>query len=205
MPLVKTFNNKNYDILIWQITEDVSTLLEDIIKAGPFNLPKEISNKKRLRERIIAQLVINDTFPNYVQIKYADTGKPYLEGSKEYISIAHNDNYLAVLVSNTNCGIDIEEPSERILQLTPKFLTTQEELLIRNSADRKADTTAIWCAKEALYKIYGNKGLDFKEHLQIESISAKEIKGILKKEEINKSYTLLRLKLNNLLLVFGMD
>jgi phosphopantetheinyl transferase (holo-ACP synthase) len=79
-------------------------------------------------------------------------------------------------------GIDIEEPTERILRIMPKFLSERErnEFTPHNIELLVETATTLWSAKEAMFKWYGMGEVDFRQHLQIDSIEfVDETSGML--------------------------
>jgi hypothetical protein len=60
----------------------------------------------------------------------------------------------------------------------------------------------LWAAKEALYKVYGLKEVEFIKHLSIEEYSGPEIKGRIEIKNINKSYKLVHEKIDDYKMVY---
>jgi 4'-phosphopantetheinyl transferase len=64
-------------------------------------------------------------------------------------------------------GIDIERMRPRIEKVRERFLHTEESASI-NKDKVLEQLTLAWCAKEALYKLYGQRNLDFRENIRVE-------------------------------------
>ncbi|MEM6299131.1 MAG: 4'-phosphopantetheinyl transferase superfamily protein, partial [Bacteroidota bacterium] len=98
---------------------------------------------------------------------------------KMHISLAHQGEWAAVILHpRKSVGIDLETPSPKIDRIAPR-LFSEKELHWADTPERRC---MIWCAKEALYKWYGKRGLFFKEDLQIARFSLQnpleaEVKG----------------------------
>ena len=63
-------------------------------------------------------------------------------------------------------GIDVERITQRLHRVADKFLTREET----GSDPAVMSTEALclhWCAKEALYKLYGERLLDFRDHMRV--------------------------------------
>jgi phosphopantetheinyl transferase len=63
-------------------------------------------------------------------------------------------------------GIDIEQVHPRLHKVAHKFMNPREG----GAEVEKLSTDHLclhWCAKEALYKLYGRRNLDFREHIQV--------------------------------------
>jgi 4'-phosphopantetheinyl transferase len=96
-----------------------------------------------------------------------DHGKPYLVNSDYEISLSHSFDYAAVMISqNKRVGVDIELIKDKIKKIQGKFLTDLE-LSQLNDADNTLALYICWCAKEAIYKWNGRKGLEFKQDIHI--------------------------------------
>jgi len=167
--------NQNVSIAVWQIaeTEDFfyhSLLLlpEDESKIRNIKLQKVRLQKLACRAAL-AQLLGN----NKVEITYSETGQPLLKG--HYISFSHTVNSSAAALSTIPVGIDIEEVTPRILKLYPRFMSEKE--IFNSDVTELKNLYYFWCAKEAMYKWYGLKNLDFIENLLV---LKNEKKGIIK-------------------------
>ena len=97
---------------------------------------------------------------------FKDTnGKPHLRDSPFHVSISHTVNYSAAIAHPRPCGIDVQRIVPRIRRLARKFVGPAEARLLAGLSDDLLHLHLIWSAKEALYKAYGRRQLDFKEHL----------------------------------------
>lgn len=94
-------------------------------------------------------------------------GKPYLEGSTYHISISHSHGQVAIMAAPEVVGVDIQLLVEKIWRIAYKFMRPEESesLLPATSLEH---LHVYWGAKEALYKAYGRREIDFHEHLHIE-------------------------------------
>jgi len=114
-------------------------------------------------------------FP-YELIRIADTRKPYLRNEQYHFSISHCGDYAAAIVSSDErVGVDIEIISEKAEKIRHKFLTQNEELIFSLASPNPGfmgplATTLLWSAKESVYKWFGNGGVDFRNHIQLEGI-----------------------------------
>ncbi|MGL4781015.1 MAG: 4'-phosphopantetheinyl transferase superfamily protein [Bacteroidales bacterium] len=109
---------------------------------------------------------------NLPEIKYTEAGKPFFSNSNLHISISHTQGcYAAVLISEDPfIGIDIEVPSDRVLRIENKFLSTDEIALI-NPSSRIETLMIMWSAKETLFKAIDTSEIDFKKHLKIKDFT----------------------------------
>jgi phosphopantetheinyl transferase len=172
--------SQNLSVAVWQIDENeeffwnsLCLLPEDETKIRSIKLQQVRLQKLACRKALAELLGSKD-----VGITYAETGQPQLKG--HYISFSHTKNCAAVVLANIPVGIDMEELSPRILKLYPRFMSPQEIAVC--DVNKLQDLYYYWCAKEAMYKWFAAKNLDFIEDL---SVNKNENKGIIcKKHEV---------------------
>jgi phosphopantetheinyl transferase len=114
-------------------------------------------------------MILKQLLPSQeIKIAYDDYGKPFLESSSDSISVSHSGDFSAAIVSHDKTvGIDIEKVSSRIERIREKFLSPEE--LAGITGNHSLEMLYIcWGAKESLYKLNGNPGLDFKKDIRIE-------------------------------------
>jgi phosphopantetheinyl transferase len=100
-------------------------------------------------------------------IVYDAAGKPSIAGSEKSISISHSGNYVAVAVhSSSEVGIDIEQISSPVERVRTRFMSHDEEVAI-DKCNEKVALLLHWSAKEAFYKIIGNRGGSFLDSFRI--------------------------------------
>lgn len=95
-------------------------------------------------------------------------GKPYLQDSTHHISISHSRDMVAVIASPQACGIDIQYRVEKITRIALRFANDTEIQQTQYHSDPVIGLHILWGAKEALYKAYGRKKLDFKTQIKID-------------------------------------
>lgn len=169
MAFVDYISLENNDIIgIWKNQESLEDLLFELKPEGEllkqFN---QISLEKRKKEFCITHLLIQELTGEQKVTNKDEYGKPGFINSKSKISISHADVYSAVFISeHLECGVDVEVTSARILKLGKKFVSEYENLYVTKGKECLY-YTIIWCVKEAIYKWYAKKGLDFKENMII--------------------------------------
>lgn len=94
-------------------------------------------------------------------------GKPFLKGSDIQFSLSHSDNFIACIVSNQFCGIDIEDAERRINTdgILRRFAPDEVSFISRidDPYERKRMFMRLWTQKEAYLKAKGtglSGGLD---------------------------------------------
>ena len=139
--------------------------------------------------------------------KKDEFGKPYLEDSNYCISISHSQNRTAVIAAPYNVGIDIQEIVPKMDRIAKKFMRDDEwSFMPINSLD---SMHVIWGAKEAMYKAYGRKGIDFKLQMQVDSFdwngSETITKGRLQKANITMFFDVVAEKIEQYMLVYVIE
>lgn len=165
----------NAKILIWEITETEEELITSLANFKKYE-PEftALKNSKRKLEFLASRIALNYLAGQTVYVAYDTSGKPFLLNEKLHISISHSRQWVAVMLAGTNCGIDIECPTDKILKVYRRFLNDQEQRdLFQNTGDIVKLQLA-WSAKEALYKIIGEKAVDFSGQLQIAPFEAQQ-------------------------------
>ena len=172
---------------IWKIEETEQFFLSNV----PVNT--EVSHPHKRLQHLAGRFLLRFLFPGfpYELIRIADTRKPFLANEEYHFSISHCGDYAAAIVSKSKrVGIDIEIPSPKIERIKNKFLNENElnewkgingswqnpltkESISDDLQKEKFYTqpialqnlTMLWSAKEAVFKWYGDGGVDFSEHI----------------------------------------
>ena len=97
---------------------------------------------------------------------YDDHGKPHLKDGK-HISITHSFTFSAVILSDSEVGIDIEKRRNKIAIIAKKFVDYEFNYLTESDEHYVNKLTVIWGIKESLYKLFATPGMLFKEHFLV--------------------------------------
>ncbi len=135
-------------------------------------------------------------------------GKPHLINSPFHISISHSNHVAAVLATPELCGIDIQKIVPKIERIAHKFMR-QEELYSLALGSRLEHLHIYWGAKEAIYKAYGRKELDFAKHILITPFeyeaSNGTFEGCIQKNDYVQHFQLRYEQLDDFMLVYALD
>ena len=156
------------EFALWKIEEQAADLykqlqLDDDEKA----YFEKISRSKRhlhwLGTRVLLRTMLRTD--EYIDCKADAHGKPYLVHLPYHISFSHSFDYAAVMLSKTApVGIDIELIKEKVERIAEKFMQPKELAFIEQ--DHKIEQLYVcWCAKEAIYKCYGQKEVSFVDNI----------------------------------------
>ncbi len=176
----------------WQIKESVEQLKQQcVIKPDLLTLLPNMVEQRQKELLAVRCLLLTMTQNPNLYIQYDDCRNPFLSDEYQTIAITHAQNRVGLFLSKQNkqaLGLDLEYVSERISRLQQKFMNEQELAFVQNDLVK---ATLIWSAKETLYKLYGKKGLDFRNNMQIDHfvLSKKgHFMGTIKNEILHQSF-----------------
>lgn len=116
--------------------------------------------------RVATRQLVEAQGMDYRGLQKDEYGKPHLIDSSWHISLSHTQGWAAAVLHRARpVGIDIEPIREQFRRVVPRVLSESELVHAAGDPNRLA---VYWCAKEALYKLYGKRQLTFREHLLIE-------------------------------------
>lgn len=158
------------EFAIWKIEEEADELysqlqLDDEEKAYYERLKNSKRNLHWLGTRVLLRKMLKTD--EYIDCKVDAHGKPYLVNLPYHISLSHSFDYAAVMISKKPVGIDIEQVKVKVERIAHKFMRP-EEMAFVNKADRINQLYVCWCAKEAVYKCYGQKEVSFADNIYLQ-------------------------------------
>ena len=187
MPLLLNKKIDEYSAYaVWNIQESFVELPYLSPEPFPANL-----NPVRQAEWIIGRVLIKSLCSlfdiEYVGIEKHDKGKPYLKNSYANISISHSFPIATAMIDlKHSCGIDMEQPREKLKTVQHKFLH-ESEVAYKDNLEKLC---AIWCAKEVIYKIYGRRFLSLKDEIKVSFESDNLMVGKILKEGYEDDYNI---------------
>ena len=167
MPLSKQYGFSGVDVWVWEITETVDQLLEMVPAECAAYATGHFASKKRCAEWLAVRAILAQQFGDNVRIAYDSVGKPFLEGMHGNISVSHTRGFAVLAFSrDVVIGVDVELLSRNAISLAGQFMSVVPSVAIYGE---KANFIALlhWCSKEALFKIVGNLGGNFKENIAV--------------------------------------
>lgn len=169
MPLFYQHNINDFSKLgVWEITEDEDFFLA-VVSAGR-SIPHKHKRVQHLAGRYLLPVLFDDFLLS--DIDAANSQKPFLRDGRYQFSISHCGAYAAAIVSSRQqVGIDIELVTPKIERVKEKFLNDAERKLLKSYEHLPKIylqlLTVLWSAKEAIFKWYGRREVDFKQHIQL--------------------------------------
>lgn len=192
----------NY-LFVLEIREINEHLRLGLLDLAAFSSQEHITVKRDLERAgtlfLLEQLLKKEVF----ELAYTPENKPYLKNRAEHISISHSHDKLAIILNTKeSTGIDIEMIRDKVLNIQHKFLNPTELLFAKNDVDK---LLILWAAKEALYKVYGLKEVDFSLHLFIEEFQGSELTGHIALKDFKKKYKLISETIDNYKMVYVLN
>lgn len=175
-----TVNNK-VSIGLWKITESPEGLQDQIcLTKEEEQTFKTLVNENRQKHWLSYRALLSKMLGRErLDILYDNYGKPYLADKSHHISVSHAGDYAAAIYSPVfRVGIDIEKITKRIEKIRDRFMNEHEISNLKKGYDL-SELYLYWSAKEALYKLYGKRNLDFRHQITCQQLKP-AVKGSFK-------------------------
>ncbi|MDZ7880547.1 MAG: 4'-phosphopantetheinyl transferase superfamily protein [Saprospiraceae bacterium] len=213
MPLTQQYiTETNGQLAVWHITENEMFFKDKLSLTDADRV--ELSERKGRRRlewlagKYLVQLMIDFKY----KIIKDEFGKPHLEGSDGHISISHSAHWAVAIISPRAVGIDIQEVTPRLDRIAWRVMN-ENKLNQLDELHRLDHLHSYWCAKEAMYKAYGWRGLDFRKNMVIkpfvfpknglsEGVFRPVTEGVVLTDNFEKKFTLYLGKVDNCILVY---
>ncbi len=208
--LVHKYLHPAGELGLWEIKEEESWFLSnlDLSEAEKDQL-SSIKGHRRV-EWLSARMLIHHMSGREKRGYFLkdEFGKPHLFQSDFDISISHSREVSAAIAAPRKVGIDIQQFVPKIDRLIHKFLNPEESSNL-DAHSRLWHLHVYWGAKEALYKAYGRRRLNFCRHILIEPFLFKPEGGTffgkIKKDHSEHYYRLDYEFIGNYTLVYAME
>ena len=197
MPIKKTaYTSQNAIWGFWHIEEGVDELmgLLSLNDHEHAQLAKARHPKKQLEwlaGRALVAALCQQIGITYRGITKDEYGKPRLQDCEFSVSITNAFPYAAAIISpNGPLGIDLDLPRTQLLRVAHRVFEANEMI---DAGENLRKLCIYWCAKEALYKLYGKRKLIFRENLKIQPFTMREsgeLTGIVHKDMHYAQYKL---------------
>lgn len=213
MPLTDNHITENRGRLaVWHITEDEAFFIAKLpmtdTDRAELNARKGRRRLEWLAGKYLVQILVDSA---YKVVKDA-FGKPHLDGSDLHISISHSAHWAVAIVSPNDVGIDIQEVTPRLDRIAWRVMN-ENKLRQLDLIHRLDHLHTYWCAKEALYKAYGWRELDFRKNIVItpfifpkigleEGIFLPVTEGSVLRDTFEKKFIIYVGKIDNCILVY---
>lgn len=141
----------------------VYTCCDRLVTAQDVASASRFQNDKRRREHLAWRRIVREELGTNVAIDYNAVGAPTVDTPNTYISVSHGADMVAVAIADEAVGVDIEAVERNFDRVKSRYMSDVESAL-----DDNHDWAAmVWCAKEAIYKLYGRREVDLMDDIHI--------------------------------------
>jgi len=171
MPIIHKTITEDFQLGVWKVDEPEAFFLES------YNFSTEAISEidqKHGRHRLqllASRAVLYDMHLSDQEYKIVkdNHGKPHIVNVQGDISFTHSHDHAAAIYSkNRLVGIDIQIGTEKIDRIARKFISEEEFLYVNKYENTMDYHHILWGAKESLYKAYGRRKVEFREHLKVD-------------------------------------
>ena len=163
----KILNTHIYVLKINSSYED--QIKNPLLNSAELISAKELKNEKRKKEFLSSRIALKNIFNKELELKHHTSGKPFIKEAK-HLSISHSSNFLALAFGEENIGVDIEKPQNRMVKLMPKILSEIEFMEFKKEPSIDL-ACKLWGTKESILKYMGDKKLNYKEDIKVNTTS----------------------------------
>lgn len=159
--------------LIWHISEPESFFRSSF----PWienELARLVEVHPKRRMEYLASRYVLYTFtgttgsPEFIRNEF---GKLNFKQSNRFLSISHSGQYTGFVTGPFEVGLDIQMLDSKIIRILHKYLNAAELEFLNNNFLDQSDliiaATLCWCAKEAVYKAHGKRGIQFNTQIKL--------------------------------------
>ena len=165
---------------LWFITETEEELSFIACESCPDEIVNPMKRFEWLAGRAMVRTLVELNGLTYYGMRKDEFGKPFLKEHAHQISLSHSYPYVAGQIDpEASVGIDVEQPKEKLLRIATKVMSADEVL---DAGESVVKHCVYWCAKEALFKVNGKRGLLFADHLKLAPFQLEQngaLKGII--------------------------
>ena len=204
----KILHDSDTEILVWKISETLDQLLSEVklneSSKARLSGMKSVAHQKGFLS--VRKLLQEKGYTDF-DLFYDQFGKPHLNDGR-HISISHSHDFSAIILSDENCGIDLEMQREKIITIAHKFADEESKFLKeQNQNDYIRQLTIIWGAKEAVFKIRNEVGISFKDHIHLNPfmLGNKVASAVLKFASLEVNYNIFFEEVENFTLVYAFE
>ena len=168
MAIYRKYQQGDLTVAVWKVDETVEQLRSMFHQ---FSVYEEgfarFSAEKRKQEWLAVRVLLKEMLGEEKSIAYLPSGKPYLEDGSMHVSFSHTHGYVAVaLHPSAEVGVDIEQYGTRVQRVASRFIREDEKVSIA-SGDEIVGLLLHWSAKETMFKLMDDQGVDFIDHLRV--------------------------------------
>lgn len=141
---------------------------DTLITAADVASAARFQNERRRGEHLAWRRIVRRELGRGVAIDYNEVGAPIVDIPNTYISVAHGGGSVAIAIAEYAVGVDIESAERDFERAKERYMSPAEQQLCSDALW----PAKVWTAKEAMYKLYGRRGVDLRDEVQIYAAEA---------------------------------
>lgn len=168
MPVSHKYNpSPDTHICIWKIEEDEKFFIDNMEwSKNQIEWINSIHPIKKM-EYLASRFLIYKTSGWIDNHLYKDEyGKLWLKKPGTYLSISHSGPWTGLSISDKDIGFDLQFYTDKIFRTASRFLSDEEYAVLYDENNLRLLTVA-WCIKEAVYKCYGKKSIQYNKQIKL--------------------------------------
>ena len=198
---------------IWHITEDEDFFLKKLPLTDTERTEIEATTGRKKLEKLAGKMLLQQLTGWTFLIIKNENGKPFFKDSNLHISLSHSGDYVAGIVSDHVVGIDIQYLTDKVERVAWRVMN-EVKFKSLDPNNRLEHLHVYWGAKEALFKTYGHKAMDFRKHLVVtpfaympndHSLAMKITEGSIEKDNRLHWFDIYYQKIKNYILVYAIE
>lgn len=193
---------------IWRITESEDYFIRKLPLKDYEKAELETLKGRRRLEWLSGRYLVHimtGWAHEYIKDEY---GKPHLKDSPYHISISHSADFATAIIAPQLVGIDIQYLTPKLENVASRVMN-DNKLKNLHEEKRLEHLHVYWGAKEALFKAYGKRELDFKKNILIEPFHYSDTEGdshgSVIKDNIKMDFDIFYKKIENYILVYAIE
>jgi phosphopantetheinyl transferase len=185
--------DENLRFAAWHISEGEAFFRDGLpLSADELSELQQHRNPLRTKEWLASRWLLHQLTGEQVRMPLAKNtySKPFfVGGTEQFCSLSHSQGMVAALLTDKDCGCDIQVIVEKMPRIAPKFMRPDEFEWVEKRAysEQLILMHLFWTAKEAMYKAYGQKEVDFKAQLFIEPFEWQTENVVITKGKLDKN------------------
>ena len=157
--------------LIVEAIPPIYLCCDRLIMASDVASASRFQNDRRRREHLAWRRVVRSELGRNVLIEYNEVGAPVVDTPNTHISVAHGGERVTVAFADEPVGVDVESLDRNYDRVKSRYMSPAEEAL----SEMEEWPAVVWTAKEAIYKLYGQREVDLTEDIRIMAFDAERM------------------------------
>lgn len=201
--------NKEAELAIWRIEESEDWFRKRLILSDlELEQLEAIKGHRRLEWLAVRYLTSQLLGGQSGAMLKDEFGKPHLLHIPLQMSVSHSNGLAATILAKTLTGIDIQKIVPKIERIANRLLRAEEREVLQTET-RIEHLHVYWGAKEALYKAYGRRELDFSKNILIEpfqfDLANGHCQGRVHKDAFDRGFDIYYQQLEDYILVYALE